>query len=100
MQSAQKSKKQEIPEEFMIQYSNTITYPRTMVIHTSDTGITDGAMMGPRWLYLFALVAVSKSDVRSNMRVKMVINRILDLLPRYLQSFLLHLTFFNVLSIA
>jgi len=70
------------------------------MVHASDTGVADGAMMSSRRLDLLALVTVSKSDVRSDMRMKMIINRILNLLPGYLYSTFLLQPLLNILAIA
>ena len=51
MTTAQKDVKQEQNEVFLVVITDTVVYPGAMMIHVSNTSLTNGTVMRVRWLY-------------------------------------------------
>lgn len=53
---------QELQEDLVVLEANAVAHPRTVVVHLEHAPLTQAAVMGPRWLDLLALVAVTKHE--------------------------------------
>ena len=60
--TSKQSMNQEHDKKFVVVMTNTVTNPRTVMIHSHDTSITDRAMMGSWWSQRSTLEAVSPFD--------------------------------------
>ena len=62
MTTSKKYIKQEEQEMFLIVEAYAVVYPRTVVIHASDTPFADRTVMAQRRLYRIALLAFLRED--------------------------------------
>lgn len=54
--------KKKVPEELVVADANTVADPWTVMVHAHHTSVAYGAVMGARWPYVVALVAVAPPD--------------------------------------